>query len=139
VLAAYEEIAFRGYPMRRLLYAFGIWPTLLLVALVFAMYHVVLGWGLVPALIGTSAGSMLFGMAAISTRGLAFPIGVHAGWNFVTWCLGAGGVGIWKMSFPENLSGRVQLMGMCSYLACIFLGTLLLWLWGGRKEAHRFS
>jgi membrane protease YdiL (CAAX protease family) len=39
VLAAYEEIGFRGYPMRQLLRSFGVWPTLLLIAPVFALYH----------------------------------------------------------------------------------------------------
>jgi hypothetical protein len=137
VLAAYEEIAFRGYPMRRLLCAFSVWPTLLLIALIFATYHIVLGWGLIQALIGTSAGSMLFGTAAIASKhGLAFPIGVHAGWNFVTWSLGTGGVGIWKMSFPEILTGRVQLVGMCTYLVCVLLGTLLFWLWDERNQAR---
>jgi membrane protease YdiL (CAAX protease family) len=135
VLAAYEEIAFRGYPMRRLLCAFSVWPTLLLIALIFVIYHVVLGWGLIQAIVGTGAGSMLFGTAAIASKhGLAFPIGVHAGWNFVTWSLGTGGMGIWKMSFPESLSGRVQLVGMCAYLACVLLGTLLFWFWGERDK-----
>jgi membrane protease YdiL (CAAX protease family) len=140
VLAAYEEIAFRGYPMRRLLCAFRLWPTLLLVALVFSSYHIVLGWDWSRALIGTSAGSMLFGMAAVaSKKGLAFPIGVHAGWNFTTWCLGAGGAGIWKMNFQESLGGRVQLLGMCVYLACMLFGTLLLWFFKMKMEAPRPS
>jgi hypothetical protein len=136
LLAAYEEIAFRGYPMRRLLCAFGVWPTLLLIAPVFALYHVVLGWGLLQALIGTGAGSIVFGMAAIAShRGLAFPIGVHAGWNLITWSLGIGGVGIWKMSFPETMSGRVQVSGMVSYLTFMFLATMSLWFWKRRNKA----
>lgn len=138
VLAAYEEIAFRGYPMRRLLCAFSVWPTLLLIALIFAIYHVVLGWGLIQAIVGTGAGSILFGMAAIASKnGLAFPIGVHAGWNFVTWSLGTTGAGIWKMSFPEILSGRVQRVGMCAYLVCMLIGISLLWFWEERKKPSK--
>ena len=138
VLAAYEEIGFRGYPMRRLLCSFGVWPTLLLIAPVFALYHIALGWSLFPALIGTGAGSLLFGMAAVASRhGLAFPIGVHAGWNFTTWSLGIGGAGIWKMTFPEELTARVQVIGMCAYLTCMLLGTMLLWLWTMRGEGYQ--
>jgi uncharacterized protein len=135
VLAAYEEIGFRGYPMRRLLSSFGVLPTLLLVALVFALYHIFLGWGLFPALIGTGAGSLLFGMAAVAARrGLAFPIGVHAGWNFTTWSLGVGNAGIFKMTFPAVLTQRVQTIGMCAYLTCMLFGTTLLWFWSKRGE-----
>lgn len=135
VLAAYEEIGFRGYPMRRLLRSFGVWPTLLIIAPVFALYHIFLGWGLFPALVGTAAGSLLFGMAAVAARrGLAFPIGVHAGWNFTTWSLGLGNAGIFKMTFPAALSQRVQAIGMCAYLTCMLFGTTLLWFWSKRGE-----
>jgi hypothetical protein len=135
VLAAYEEISFRGYPMRRLLQSFGVWPTLLSVALVFAFYHIFLGWKPLPALIGTGTGSLLFGMAAVAARqGLAVPIGVHAGWNFATWSLGVGGTGIWKMTFPAALTERVQVVGMCVYVMCMLLGMMLLWFWSRRGE-----
>jgi len=135
VLAAYEEISFRGYPMRRLLRSFGVWPTLLLIAPVFALYHIFLGWALIPALLGTGAGALLFGMAAIAARrGLAFPIGVHAGWNFTTWSLGVGNAGIFQMTFPAVLAQRVQVIGMCAYLTCMLFGTMLLWLWSKRAE-----
>ena len=136
VLAAYEEIGFRGYPMRRLMRSFGVWPTLLLIAPVFALYHIALGWSLFPALIGTGAGSLLFGMAAVAARrGLAFPIGVHAGWNFTTWSLGVGSAGIFKMTFPADLTQRVQTIGMCAYLACMLFGTMLFWFWSKRGDS----
>jgi uncharacterized protein len=101
LLASYEEIAFRGYPLARMLPSFGIWPTLFLIAPLFALYHIAMGWALLQALLGTGIGSLLFGMAAIAgRRGLALPIGVHAGWNFTTWCLTSGN-GPWRMTFPS--------------------------------------
>jgi membrane protease YdiL (CAAX protease family) len=134
-LSAYEEIGFRGYPLVRLLPSFGIWPTLLLIAPVFAFYHAAMGWDPVPAAVGTGVGSLLFGMAAIAARrGLAFPIGVHAGWNFTTWCL-TGGTGPWKMTIPSNLSHRVQTVGMIMYVVCMLFGTILLWLWTKRRAS----
>jgi membrane protease YdiL (CAAX protease family) len=131
-LSAYEEIGFRGYPLVRLLPSFGIWPTLLLIAPMFALYHVAMGWALAQAVVGTGVGSLLFGMAAIAARrGLAFPIGVHAGWNFTTWCL-TSGIGPWKMAFPSALAHRVQTVGMVAYVVCMLFGTILLWLWAQR-------
>src|ERR1043165_5534032 len=40
VLAAREELAFRGYLLRRLSPAFGLWPALLALAALFALEHV---------------------------------------------------------------------------------------------------
>lgn len=135
LLASYEEIGFRGYAFSRLLPAFGIWRTLLVIAPVFALYHVGMGWALVQALVGTGIGSLLFGMAAIAgKRGLALPIGVHAGWNFTTWCLTSGN-GPWRMTFPSYLSHRVQTAGMIMYVIFMLFGSALLWLWTKRRTA----
>jgi len=139
LLASYEEIGFRGYPLARLLPSFGVWPTLLVIALVFALYHLGMGWALVQALVGTGIGSLLFGMAAIAgKRGLALPIGVHAGWNFTTSCL-TNGSGPWRMTFPSYLSHRVQTVGMMIYVICMLFGTALLWLWTKRRAALRIT
>jgi membrane protease YdiL (CAAX protease family) len=135
LLASYEEIGFRGYPLARMLPSFGIWTTLFLIAPVFALYHVGMGWALVQALVGTGIGSLLFGMAAIAgKRGLALPIGVHTGWNFTTWCLTSGS-GPWKMTFPSYLSHRVQTVGMIMYVICMLFGTALLWFWAKDRGA----
>ena len=138
-LAAFEEIGFRGYPLARLLPSFGIWPTLLLIAPMFALYHLAMGWPLFQAAVGTGVASLLFGMAAIAPgRGLAFPIGVHAGWNFTTWCLTSGN-GPWKMTFPSALSPRVQVVGMIMYVTCMLAGIALLWLWAKRTRSGKTS
>jgi hypothetical protein len=131
LLATYEEVGFRGYAMRRLLKVFGMWSTLFIVAAMFVLYHISLGWALPQALIGTGLGSLLFGMAAIAKRqGLAFPIGVHAGWNIATWSVGQqGGVGIWDIWFPPSLSERVHAIGMIAYIASMLLGIAALGFW----------
>ena len=87
--AAAEEVAFRGYPLRTLFKAYGLWPAQILVAIPFVLYHIfIAGWPVPNAVVGTGIGSLLFGMAAIATRGLAVPIGVHAAWNFGMWAMG---------------------------------------------------
>jgi membrane protease YdiL (CAAX protease family) len=95
-LACREELAFRGYPLRRLDRCFGLVFAQLFVALVFAAEHRLGGSGWFDALAGVGVASLLFGMAAIATRGLAVPIGLHAAWNFGQWSLGLrGGSGFW--------------------------------------------
>jgi len=96
-LAVREELAFHGYPLQRLKSIFGIWGAQLIVAFVFAFEHVLGGSTWQLALLGAGVGSLLFGMAAIATRGLAMPIGLHAAWNIGDWIRGGkGSVGFWK-------------------------------------------
>src|SRR5450631_1554537 len=96
-LSCREELAFRGYPLRRLDYFFGPYTAQLLVALVFAVEHVAGGYSWTNAMLGVATGSLLFGMAALATRGLAMPIGLHAAWNFGQWVLGGKEVpGLWR-------------------------------------------
>lgn len=99
----------------------------------FVVYHLSMGWPLVQAAIGTGVGSLLFGMAAICKRGLAFPIGVHAAWNFTTWCLMSGN-GPWKSTIPPRLVSRAQTVGMAVYVACMLMGTALLWIWNKQSQ-----
>lgn len=82
-----EELLFRGYAFQRLTCAIGAWPGILISAALFGAYHVV-GSGMwamgaffqmaMPAL-----GGVVFGWAAVRTKGLALPIGLHLGGNWV--------------------------------------------------------
>jgi membrane protease YdiL (CAAX protease family) len=135
VLSCREELAFRGYPLRRLEGPFGIWGAQLIVAMVFAAEHRAGGWPWTQALFGSGVGSLLFGMAAIATRGLAVPIGLHAAWNFGHWALGMKGEpGVWKAVVEEGRDGHAQLIGTISYLVVMGSATLAFWLWHRRMR-----
>ena len=82
-----EELLFRGYAFQRLVSALGAWPTILMSAVLFGVYHVAGSgmWGIgafftfaMPAL-----GGLLLGWTAVRTNGLALPIGLHLGGNWV--------------------------------------------------------
>jgi membrane protease YdiL (CAAX protease family) len=82
-----EELLFRGYLFRRATGIAGPWPTLAVSSILFGIYHVAGSgmWGMsafftfsMPAL-----GGILFGLAALRTGGLALPIGLHLGGNWV--------------------------------------------------------
>ena len=82
VTAAAEEISFRGYALWRLMRLIGFWPAQTLVAILFTLSHFTLGgYTLLPALIGTVTGSILYGATFSRTRGLSAPIALHSGWN----------------------------------------------------------
>jgi uncharacterized protein len=131
LLASREELAFHGYPLRRLQSAFGLWPAQLAVALVFAAEHAVGGTTWPQALAGAGVGSLLFGMAALATRGLAVPIGIHAAWNFGDWMHGGKGPGgLWDpIGGYSSHAGRAAMIG---YVVIMLSATLVFWLWHRR-------
>lgn len=77
--ALMEEIAFRSYPFLKLNNALGLRVTQLVVAVVFALYHVALGWSIVTAFLGPGIWAFVFGIAAIRSNGIALPTGIHVG------------------------------------------------------------
>lgn len=130
LLAAREELAFHGYPLRRLQLAFGVWPAQVVIALVFALEHMAGGWSVSQALWGAAVGSLLFGMASIATRGLAVPIGLHAAWNVGDWIRGnRADPGLWRPEIPHGFEGAAEWSGVWSYVAIMVLATIGFWLW----------
>lgn len=82
-----EEVFFRGFLFQRLVHGLGPWPAQLLGAVLFVQTH----WGN-PGMTGATrvwAGlniflaSLLFGAAALRTRALALPLGLHLAANWV--------------------------------------------------------
>lgn len=134
VLSCREELAFRGYPLRRLDCLFGPYAAQLLVALAFAIEHVAGGYSWTNAMLGVATGSLLFGMAALATRGLAIPIGLHAAWNFGQWVLGGKEMpGLWRAVNPQEVQPHLERVGMISYVIVMVLATFAFWCFYKRR------
>ena len=81
-VALFEEMVFRGYILRNLMYSYHRYLALLLSALIFAGMH-----GLNPnlsslSLLNLFLAGLLLGISYIHTRNLWFPIGLHLSLNF---------------------------------------------------------
>jgi hypothetical protein len=136
-LACREELAFHGYALRRLEQPFGLWAAQFIIAVVFAAEHVLGGVTWIHAFSGAAVGSLLFGMAALATRGLAVPIGMHAAWNFGQWILGEkDSPGLWKQVADPGFTGRVQLDISLCYIVVFLLATAAFYVLY-RKHGHR--
>lgn len=87
VLVLVEELLFRGVALRQLRAMYGDWVAILLSALLFGAYHLVQSdtWamGAVFAFLMPCLGGLLFGYAAVKSDGLALPLGLHLGGNWV--------------------------------------------------------
>ncbi|MFM6926703.1 MAG: type II CAAX prenyl endopeptidase Rce1 family protein, partial [Ferruginibacter sp.] len=61
-LALMEEVAFRSYSFLKLNTAFGLRVTQLIIAIVFALYHIVQGWNWQIAFLGPGIWALVFGL-----------------------------------------------------------------------------
>jgi membrane protease YdiL (CAAX protease family) len=134
-LSCREELGFRGYPLLRLKGLCGVWGAQIIVALAFAAEHMAGGLPFSRAILGAGVGSLMFGMAALATRGLAVPIGLHAAWNFGDWILGGkGSPGLWQVVVEQGQQQRAQFVGTVGYIAVMSLATIAFWMWYRSKS-----
>jgi membrane protease YdiL (CAAX protease family) len=82
-----EELMFRGVALRHLRALYGDRAAVLLSALLFGGYHLVQSgnWamGAVFTFLMPTIGGLVFGWAAVRSKGLALPLGLHLGGNWV--------------------------------------------------------
>lgn len=129
-LSSMEELGFRGYPLRTLVPALGLWPAQVIVAVAFGLSHLAFGWSAAAILLGVVPSALLYGMAAIASRGLAMPIGVHAGWNLASWSVGEKKApGIWTMTVEDQASARIATVAPIIGVAVVVLTALVFWGW----------
>ena len=80
-LALFEEIAFRSYPFSKLKKVYPFLTMQLIVALVFALYHISMGWNSMIAFLGPGIWALVFGLGAAWSKGIALPTGIHVALN----------------------------------------------------------
>lgn len=137
-LSVMEEVGFRGWPLRRLERALGRTPALLIGALAFALLHVAYGWPFGNAMLGAGAGALVFGIAALVTRGLAVPIGMHAAWNLADWSVGQKDTaGPWRL-LTDNVTDGAAWVGSVSYFLVMGLALLAFAVFA-RRAGHGVS
>jgi len=139
ILASREELAFRGYPLRSLNNVLGSWAAQLIVASLFIAEHILGGMTFLQAFWGVGTGSLFFGIAALKTKGLAVPIGLHAAWNFGQWGMGfKDGSGLLQVIIEQGYEKRIEQAGMISYLIVMFFGILGFYYYG-RKNSYKYA
>lgn len=131
-LAFMEEIAFRAYPFQKLNRAFGIRTTQILVALVFAAYHMLQGWNVQLALWGPGIWALVFGLAAIQSKGIALPTGIHVALNLIQTIIGMKGnksESIWLLQHSENATPHSiafsETMGLLTQILVLVCAVIL--------------
>jgi membrane protease YdiL (CAAX protease family) len=106
-MALNEEIGFRAYSLQRLQTGYGQWPSQLITALAFAGIHIIGGSGWIGALVGTGTWSIVYGLSAVWSRGIALPTGMHAACNICQALVGmkSGISAIWTLEPASSAPG----------------------------------
>lgn len=135
LLALREELAFRGYALRRLESTWNMWTAILVIAVVFTLEHAAGGWTWSRTLLGPPVGALLFGMAALAIRGIAFPLGIHAAFNFGQWAMGQKEItGLWRPMTDAGFAQQAETIGYAAYIAGMLLATSGFWIWHKRHS-----
>lgn len=136
VFSLREELAFRAYPLRTLAYSIGSWKAQIIIALIFAIEHMAGGYTFVEAFLGSAVGAILFGIAALKTKGIALPVGLHFAWNFGLWCVGfKNEPGIWEYIIGNESDSTNEVIGYSIYVLVMGLAILGFYLYRPKNSA----
>jgi len=79
-----EELWFRGYGFQRLAEYKGKWLALIVVGILFGLYHINFGMPIpmiLLTILTTGIMHVFWGLAVLKTKNLALPVGLHMGFN----------------------------------------------------------
>ena len=143
-LAFMEELAFRAYPLQILKDRVGIRPSIIITSILFAAYHIVNGWSIASVVLGPAVWGLVFGLAAVYSKGIAMPTGIHYAVNLTTSALGAKdtAASIWTVKQVNTPAAEYQgtdwAMILSSLVLLIFAVTCLE-LYMRRKTSSRYT
>jgi len=151
-----EELLFRGVGLRALRGLFGPSAAVVLSAVLFGAYHLVgsgdWAMGAFFRFFTAMLGGLLFGYAAVRSGGLALPIGLHLGGNWVQASVAGfspvGAVGgseqvraLWRIPLLETdvqLLTAPDLLVRLPYITAIGIAALLTWHFLRFKQRSRY-
>ncbi len=131
-MAFMEEIGFRAYPFLKLNRIFGLRITQIIVAIAFAVYHIVQGWNIQVAFLGPGIWAFVFGLGAVWSKGIALPTGIHVALNFLQQVVGMQGnteQSFWILKQQENLQvsliAQTEIMGIVVQVLVLVVAIIL--------------
>ena len=130
MLSMMEELGFRGYPLRTLVPALGAWRAQAVVAVAFALSHLLFGWSWDTVLLGVLPNAALFGVVALASGGLAMPVGLHAAVNVARWAAGeTGSPGFWRIRIDTLDPAATSLRASLTGAAVTVVASVMVWWW----------
>lgn len=112
--AVLEELLLRGYIFQTLLEGLGVYPALIISAVLFSAAHLANPNISQMGLIAIAMAGLLLAVCYLKTRALWMPIGLHAAWNFLEghiFSLPVSGLTVQPHLLDVRVSGSVLLSG----------------------------
>lgn len=131
LLSFMEEVAFRTYAFTTLDKAAGPWTAQIIIAILFALYHVAGGQPVVNSFLGPGTWAFIFGYAVLRSRGIAMATGIHFAANLFQAAIGQKNdyPGLWKIQPTQEITAAMQskidTTGYMVQLALLLLGIFL--------------
>lgn len=106
LLAFMEEVGFRAYPLTLLKNKLGIRMSIIITSILFALYHIVNGWTVAGAFLGPGICGIVFGLAAVYSKGISMPTGIHYAFNLTTDAFGVSNqsFNLWVLTQKDGTS-----------------------------------
>ncbi len=114
VAALVEEVAFRGYPFRRLIEAIGPVAATIVMSVLFGLLHALNPGATWTSTVVTMLAGLLLSVAWLRTRGLWLGWGFHFGWNAsmgILFGLPISGINDFSSIVETRAIGRLSLTG----------------------------
>ncbi len=129
LLAFMEEVAFRSYPLITTKNEFGTLTAMIITSILFGLYHVVFGWGII-GFCSTTIWGFLFSILAIYSNGISMPTGFHSAINLTQLVFGLTGnsFSLWntKGVQAEIFLNTLQTTLIIAPLIILVIGTRLM-------------
>lgn len=109
-LAFMEELGFRAYPLEILKDKVGIRLSVVITSILFALYHIANGWTIASSFYGPGVWGLVFGLAAIYSKGIAMSTGIHYAANLTTSAFGGANntVSIWTVKQSDRTTAKYE-------------------------------
>ncbi|WP_028786655.1 CPBP family intramembrane glutamic endopeptidase [Terrimonas ferruginea] len=133
LLALREEIVFRSCALQALCRTAGPVPGQIFILLIFVLEHLLGGMNLITAVIGSGMGALLYGIAAVKSKGIGLPLGLHFGWNTGQWLWGLKNMpGYNIISVEKGYALQAEITGMIAFFITATITILFLYLYYGK-------
>lgn len=142
-LAFMEELGFRAYPLQMLKRNYSIILSVVITSLLFALYHIANGWSVTSSFYGPGVWGLLFGGAAVYSKGIALPTGIHYALNLTTSAFGESDskVALWVVKQTAGSSSIYKGIDLAIVLPSIIVFLVgafgLFWLY--KNETHEIK
>ncbi|AKQ44874.1 hypothetical protein TH63_03345 [Rufibacter radiotolerans] len=127
-LAFMEELGFRAYPLEILKDRIGTRWAILITSILFALYHIANGWSVASSFYGPAIWGLIFGLAAVYSKGISMPTGIHYAANLTTSAFGdaTSTVSIWTVKQTQAATTNSPDLDWATILPAVALLVLAL-------------